>query len=139
MKDSYANILKKNDMKITPIRLGILKLLYDSPSPMDAEQIYNQLTKNSPANLSTIYRTLTILEEKEIFTIINIPGYSKKLYAYNLPGHRHYLVCINCNKITALNHCPLTGYDIDLERKTGFHIIGHELCLYGHCAECKEH
>lgn len=52
-------------------------------------------------------------------------------------GHHHHLVCTGCGVVAPVG-CPL---DAGLEKAashSGFTITGHEVVLYGLCAECDD-
>lgn len=124
-------------LKHTRHRIEIFELLKNEDQPVSAEQVYNRLfEKNISINLSTVYRILDMLSESELVTRINISTDNKTLYEYNCNVHRHYLVCLSCNKIFTVKNCPLADYEKDIEKETGFNVTGHKLSLYGHCQNC---
>jgi Fur family ferric uptake transcriptional regulator len=68
---------------------------------------------------------------------LSIPGDNRALYEMNQMTHRHYLVCLGCKKILAIEHCPLKAYEKALGEKTDYAIAGHKLDIYGYCPECR--
>ena len=131
--------LKSSGLKTTKSRKAILDILIRSDQPMAVEQIFLILKeKKIDINLSTVYRTLESLENKDLVTKISIMNDDRMLFEYNQLGHRHYLVCINCKKILTVQHCPLGPYERTLEDETHFSIIGHKLYLYGYCENCQK-
>lgn len=130
--------LKNSGLKTTKSRKAILDILIRSDQPMAAEQIFLVLKEEEIAiNLSTVYRTLESLENKDLVTKISILDDDRMLFEYNQLGHRHYLVCISCKKIITVQNCPLGTYEKTLEDETHFNIIGHKLYLYGNCEDCQ--
>jgi len=116
-----------------------LETLYEENQPLSAEDIYIKLKeKTVDINLSTVYRNLEVLVNNGLATKLTFPGDSKALYEYNRLGHRHYIVCIECKKILAIEHCPLQEYETSLEKETGFKINAHKLVMFGCCPECKK-
>ena len=131
--------LKNSGLKITKSRMAILDILIRSDQPMAAEQIFLVLKEEQIAiNLSTVYRTLESLENKDLVTKISILDDDRMLFEYNQLGHRHYLVCVDCKKIITVQNCPLGSYEEILENETHFNIIGHKLYLYGYCEICQK-
>jgi Fur family ferric uptake transcriptional regulator len=131
--------LKRCGLKSTKHRAAILDILKKSAEPVSAEQVFLMLkVQEIPANLSTVYRTLEALSDKDLATKLNITGDNKALFEYNRMVHRHYLVCLGCRKIKAINSCPLEDYEESLAKETNFSIIGHKLNVYGYCPECAE-
>ncbi len=135
----YENILKDCGLKSTKHRTTILEFLEIANQPVTAEQIYHELKeKNISINLSTVYRTLETLSDKELVLRHSVTNESKALFEYNNRVHKHYLVCIGCKKILSIENCPLCEYEKLLERQTDFIITGHKLDMYGYCPECQQ-
>lgn len=132
------NILKESGLKNTKHRTTILELLKGISQPITAEQIYCELKeKNISINLSTVYRTLEALSDKELILKHNVTNENKAVFEYNNNVHKHYLVCMGCKKILSIENCPLHDYEKVLEQKTDFIITGHKLDMYGYCPECQ--
>lgn len=138
-KQEYIDALKASGLKSTKHRLSLLEILDMEPQPVSAEDLFLQLKeKTGEINLSTVYRNLEMLINKGLVTKLIFPGDSKSLYEYNKMGHRHYIVCVECKKILAIEHCPLQEYEMLLEKKTGFTINAHKLVMFGSCPDCKK-
>lgn len=135
----YERDLKNNGLKSTKSRKAILNVLQKSKNPIDVEQIYQRLRENEVAvNLSTVYRALDTLHEKGLVSKLSIMNSERMLFEYNNIEHRHYLVCVDCQKIITISTCPLASYERMLESETNFKIDGHKLYLYGHCVDCQK-
>lgn len=132
-------ILKDSGLKNTKHRTTILELLKDVKQPITAEQIYCELKeKNISINLSTVYRTLETLSDKDLILKHSVTNENKAVFEYNNRVHKHYLVCMGCKKILSIENCPLHDYEKTLEQKTDFIITGHKLDIYGYCPECQK-
>lgn len=135
----YENLLKESGLKNTKHRITILEFLKCVEQPITAEQIYQELIeKNLSINLSTVYRTLETLCDKELILKHNVSNESKTLFEYNNRIHKHYIICQGCKKIMSIENCPLKEYEKLLELETGFVITGHTLNIYGFCPECQK-
>lgn len=130
-------ILKENGFKITKGRIEILNILKNSENSLSAEKIYQIYRDNNiNINLSTIYRTLELFEEKEITEKITlIDG----VFAYKLKGktHRHHLECNICHKEVEIP-CPMLQIQEMVQNSTGFTLTDHDLVMKGVCKECKK-
>lgn len=132
-------ILKDSGLKNTKHRTTILELLKDVKQPITAEQIYCELKeKNISINLSTVYRTLETLSDKDLILKHSVTNENKAVFEYNNRVHKHYLVCMGCKKILSIENCPLHDYEKSLAQKTDFIITGHKLDMYGYCPECQK-
>lgn len=138
-KIDFNKAIRQHGLKSTKIRLSVLDILFKSEQPLDAEQVFLALKAcNVSANLSTVYRVLEVLAEKGLITGLSLPGTHRTVYALNQQGHRHYLVCLGCKKMIAVDGCPLSSYEHQLEQQTGYLISTHQLDLYGYCPACQQ-
>jgi len=136
---NYINSLKQCGLKSTKQRIAILDILEQSDQPIAAEQVFLDLKQREIAvNLSTVYRTLETLVNKSIVAKLTISGDNRTLFEYNRLVHRHYLVCLGCKRILAIDSCPLEDYERFLAQKTNFKIAGHKLNIYGYCSKCQK-
>ncbi|HWP52078.1 MAG TPA: Fur family transcriptional regulator [Clostridia bacterium] len=134
----FYNAMRQRGLKSTKTRLSILSILAQSEQPLDAEQVYLALkARNIFANLSTVYRALEVLAQKELITGLTLSAAHRTLYALRQNIHRHYLVCLGCKKMLPVEGCPLSDYERQLEQQTGYLISTHELDLYGYCPMCQ--
>jgi len=130
--------LKKSGFKYTKQREAILHTFEDSKRPVTAEDVYMELKKQGvPVNLSTVYRTLEMMTDKNLLQKFGIPGDARMFFAPNCTGHRHYLVCMGCKKILPIEHCPLAEYEKALAKETSYTISGHSLDIFGYCPDCQ--
>lgn len=135
----FSDELMQKGLKITKNRTAILHILAQSEQPLAAEDIFWTLKKKKiTANLSTVYRALEALTDKNLVTKLNINGDNRSLFEYNRLVHRHYLVCLDCKKITAISGCPFQEYEKSLAQETNYAIAGHKLDVYGYCPGCRE-
>ncbi len=81
--------LKSKNIKVTRGRIEILDILKNAESSLSAEKIYIlSREKSININLSTVYRTLELFEEKQITEKITL---TDGVFAYKLKKktHRH--------------------------------------------------
>ena len=141
-RTDHEAALRRSGLKSTKHRTAILDILEQSDQPMAAEQVYLELgDQKIGVSLSTVYRVLESLLDKNLVTKLSmsISGDNRAYFEYNRKSHRHYLVCLGCKKIKAIEHCPLKNYEEALEREMNYTIEGHKLDIYGYCPACQEH
>ncbi len=135
----FGDDLKRSGLKNTKQRTAILEILEQNDQPMAAEQVFLELkNKDMPVNLSTVYRNLETLTDRNLATKLNITGENRMLFEYNQKVHRHHLVCLGCKRILTINCCPLNDYEKSLAKETNYSIAGHKLDVYGYCPECRQ-
>lgn len=130
-------LLKHHNLKHTIKRQAVIEILEQSSSPLPIEIIHEQATHMTTMNVSTVYRTITILcEHNIVIKTTNQEG--KSYYQLNRHRHEHYLICKNCQKIIPVEECPLHDLETKLEKQTGFKINEHRLEFIGLCPKCQK-
>lgn len=130
-------ILKKHNIKVTKPRVAIYELLEKEHNGIEADYIYSTLLKESLSiNLSTVYRTLELFEEKSLIQKYDL---GEKKYNFSLirHGHHHIVECDSCHKVINLD-CPMKQIEDLITKETGFHLTEHHLELKGICRDCLE-
>ena len=131
-------------IKWTKQRKDIYEILKKAEKPLSAHDIYQEILKMSDVDasgfaISTVYRSLTIFEEKGLIEKNVLIGSDTAVYELVDGDHKHYAVCLSCHKLVPLKHCPFEHVAHDsMESEDGnFVVTGHKLELYGYCKECK--
>ena len=130
--EALVELLKKNDLKITPQRLEILKYLDKNKTHPTANEIYTALKKKNPSlSRTTVYNSLDTMIKHNIVQELTI---SKTESRYDLKEkmHHHFL-CTSCNKIIDIDvQCPFLG-DMLEDRNKIEEVHGY---FKGTCEEC---
>lgn len=139
MSEQIFESLKKKGLRNTRHRTEILKVLSEAEYPLTIDGIYLELVNNNISiNPSTVYRTLETLVSNNLVLKLKISGDNRSFYELDQHLHKHYIVCLDCKKMQAIEHCPLDEYEKKISKKTNFQIKGHRLNIYGYCADCKD-
>lgn len=132
------NILKSVSLKNTKQRSSIINIIQSFSEPLTAEEIYKiMIKKNYQINLSTIYRTLNLLTDKNVLLKI-IKGDGTASYELNKTTHNHYITCYKCHSSVLIESCPIKELSKLISQETGFKVTGHSLQLTGLCSECSK-
>jgi len=90
--------LHEQGVRVTPQRVAILRAVKAAGSHPDADAICRSVSREYPhISRDTVYRTLSMMEEKNMIGSVLFVGNSKR-YDPNTAVH-HHLVCIRCRKI----------------------------------------
>lgn len=130
-----SSYLKSVNLKSTKQRIDVLNVLIDNILPLTINQIRQELTME--IDLSTIYRTLDAFYEKDLITKTVPLEPSHTVYELKRDGHKHYLICLQCQSMQIIKGCPIHNYEHDVETNTGYIIQRHQLELYGICPKCQ--
>lgn len=133
MKDKVATVLKSKNLKVTPLRKQILKILLNSKKPLTAGQILSKVE----ANKTSIYRNIDKLLAKEIVVEVYFGDRNKRYEVVSL-SHHHHLFCINCHKIEdVFLKEALRKEEKQIAMSQNFKIVKHNLEFFGYCLNCQ--
>lgn len=131
--------LAGHDVRFTAGRRAVFRLLSRADGPLSAGEIHRQL-KTLP--LSSIYRTLTVLEESEILSLHHTRGVTRYELADWIAGHHHHVVCAECGSVADVMLSPsledaLERVVASASQGVGFSHDGHSLEIEGRCSSCR--
>ena len=115
-------------------RTAIRDAIEQADRPLGPQELLELGRKDVPSmSLATVYRNINaLLEEGEIIKV-ELPG-QPALYESAGLQHHHHFHCESCGKTFDIEGCP--GNLKPLLPK-GFKLTGHEITLYGTCADCR--
>lgn len=136
---NFSDILKSKGLKITKHRTSVLQVLSESTQPLNAEEIYSKLKENSISiNLSSIYKILDSLSNKNVISKCILGDDNKTSYEMNTSEHKHHLICKHCKEVFPITDCPLCVYEKHIRDDMDFDVTEHRLEIYGYCRNCKK-
>lgn len=137
--EEYKKLAFPKEIKRTKQREEIFNILIKETEPVSALEIYQSLVQNlGECNyaISTVYRALSIFEEKGYVTKSIMMGSDMAYFEWNHGTHKHYAMCLKCHKLIPLKECPVENKVIET-KSDDFVVTGHKLELYGYCHKCK--
>ncbi len=137
--EEFKTLLKENNLKFTAQREAILKTLYKNSGHFTPESLHKLVRKKfSKLNtgITTVYRTLNLLEQNSMATSISFGTQGKKFELNNRPHHDH-LICISCGEILEFEDAKIEKQQEKIADEYGFKLTGHIMQLYGQCNSCQ--
>ncbi|MFC2122823.1 Fur family transcriptional regulator [Bacteroidota bacterium] len=135
---SIVDKLKKLGYRLTPQRLMIVSAIENSHDHISAEEIYSQVVAKYPnVNISTIYRTLELLEQLGLVTETDLGGGRVRYHPAD-KGHHHHLICQECGTVIDLDEAALSPLRDALLRQYDFTADLRHLGIFGRCKKCRE-
>lgn len=129
--------LKKPGHRLTPQRLMIASAIENTDDHISAEEIYSQVVDKYPnVNISTIYRTLELLEQLGLVTETDLGGGRVRYHPAD-KGHHHHLICQECGAVIDLDETVLLPLKDALLREYEFIADLRHLGIFGCCAKCR--
>lgn len=139
LHETAAERLRTLGQQYTSTRRAIIEVLRKAPDPVTIPEIMK--AKPSLA-LSSVYRTLSVLEQAEIVNrLVTSREFARYELAEDLTGHHHHLICTGCGKVkdfTLSNKLERTASKSfeEIATEAGFVMHGHRLDVVGLCADC---
>ncbi|HET7355486.1 MAG TPA: Fur family transcriptional regulator [Nocardioidaceae bacterium] len=127
--------LREKGYRLTPQRELVLHAV-ERLGHATPDEVHAAIRAQSGAvNLSTVYRTLELLEELGLIRHAHITDRAPTYHSTSAPDHAH-LVCRDCGKVTEATPHDVAPLTTTLEQRFGFRAdVGH-LTVFGYCAEC---
>ncbi len=133
-----VNRLSQLGYRLTPQRVMIVSAIEKSDDHISAEEIYAQIVAKYPqVNISTVYRTLELLEQLGLVTETDLGGGRVRYHPVD-KGHHHHLVCQECGAVIDLDDSLLASLKGTLLRQYKFVADLRHLAIFGRCAKCRE-
>jgi Fur family transcriptional regulator, ferric uptake regulator len=114
-------------------RRAIRATLEEAGHPMSPKELLKAAKGRAEGlGIATVYRNLRHLQEAGSVTTVELPGEPPR-YEISGKAHHHHFLCRKCDRVYELDGCPS---DVHSVTPSGFRVEGHELVLYGLCAQC---
>jgi Fur family ferric uptake transcriptional regulator len=133
-----AESLRDEGYRLTPQRLMILDIIYDSRGHFSAEEIHQRVRQQYPfVDISTVYRTVNLLKKLRLITETDLGGGCVR-YERLERGRHHHLVCRQCATSFSLEHNVLAPLEERLLREYGFAADLDHFAIFGLCRKCQK-
>ncbi len=132
-----ANSLRARGYRLTPQRQLVLEAVSElgHATPDDVHAWVVQRAEG--VNISTVYRTLELLEEIGLVTHAHLSHGAPTYHPADAPQHAH-VVCHRCGSVAELDVGDLDSLLDKIQQRTGFvPDLGH-LTVFGECERCAE-
>jgi Fur family ferric uptake transcriptional regulator len=129
--------LSQRGYRLTPQRMMILEAVEAADNHISTEEVYTRVCARYPhLNISTVYRTLELLEGLELVTKTDM-GDGRVRYHFIKKGHHHHLVCQKCGRIIDLDESVLSPLQDILSKEYSFDADLRHLAIFGCCSKCR--
>ncbi|MCT7376145.1 Fur family transcriptional regulator [Chelativorans salis] len=126
----YEERLRRAGVRITRPRQVILRILSETEDHPDAMEIFNRATEVDPSiSLSTVYRTMKLLEEMGAIHRHAFEGGRSRFEQAG--GHHDHLIDIDTGDVIEFHSRKIEALQDEIARSLGYEIVHHRLELYG--------
>lgn len=132
--------LFEHEARYTSGRRAVVDALARASGPMSAAELSEELSPDVP--LSSIYRTLTVLEEAGVVAHhLGAKGLTRFELAEWLTGHHHHLVCLDCGSVADIDipqakENSVRSLVAEIAAIASFDATDHALEIEGRCSRC---
>lgn len=136
MTEDWERRLREHGFRITPQRQLVLEAVEHLRHGTPDEILVEVQRTATGVNLSTVYRTLEVLEDVGLVTHAHIGHGPPTYHAVDDDVHIH-LVCDRCAKVLSVPARSAEGFVAQLEADYGFRTDISHVSVHGLCEACK--
>ncbi len=128
--------LRAQGLRLTPQRELVLAAVERLGHATPEEVLAEVRVSSESLNLSTVYRTLDVLEQVGLVRHAHLSDRGATYHSVGGPVHFH-AICRKCERVRSVDMDVAAGFADRLRTEFGFVVdIGH-LTLHGECEECE--
>lgn len=131
----WQDELRARGYRLTPQRQLVLEAVQDLEHATPDEILAHVRDRASGVNISTIYRTLELLEEIGLVTHTHLSHGAPTYHSSAVPKHVH-LVCRSCKSVYDIDPEVVQPLVTRLQEDEGFDTDVAHLTIFGLCRKC---
>jgi Fur family ferric uptake transcriptional regulator len=121
----------EHGLRMTGQRRVIARILSEAADHPDVEEVYRRANAiDARISLSTVYRTLSLLERKGILARHDF-GAGRRRYEEASRIHHDHLIDIESGEVIEFRNEEIEQLQERVARDHGFKLVGHRLQLFG--------
>lgn len=132
-KDKIVEILNGYNIKVTPNRLKVAEVIFNSTQHPSIDEIHTTLTRNGKnISFTSVYNIIKMFQSAGI--VKEIKSKDRSRYDANTKPHSHF-ICRNCGRVIDIDE----DLDVDFpEYVNSMKVENVEVNYFGLCHECNE-
>ncbi|MBN9455277.1 MAG: transcriptional repressor [Bosea sp.] len=129
-KSDIAAVCREHGLRLTGPRQVIMQVLSESADHPDAVELHKRATAIDPGiAIATIYRTLSLLEEKGILERHTFADGRARFESAEREHHDH-LIDVESGNVVEFRSEEIEKLQEEIARRHGFEIVSHKLEIY---------
>ena len=122
--------LRDAGVRITRQRAALLAVLADAEDHPDAVELHRRSEAQVPGiSLSTVYRTLSALEQQGVIHRLQFEGGSARFESTEAPHHDH-MIDVDSGRVVEFCSERIERLQAEIAAELGYEIVHHRLELY---------
>lgn len=136
----FLQRLRERGLRLTPQREMVLAVMHEIEGSATAEEVYEQVrTQTLAVDISTVYRTLDLLQRLGIVACYTSPTDGQRRYELlGVHGPHIHLVCRSCGAVLGVSLDEAETFARQIEAMHGFVADIDQLSIEGLCQACTE-
>ena len=131
----WKSDLRQRGYRLTPQRQLVLEAV-DTLEHATPDDILTEVKKTaSGVNISTVYRTLELLEELGLVSHAHL-GHGAPTYHLADRHHHIHLVCRDCQNVIEADVSVAAEFTAKLRQEFGFETDMKHFAIFGRCRDC---
>jgi Fur family ferric uptake transcriptional regulator len=132
-----SELLRERDVRVTTQRLEVLEELARERDDITAQELWRRLReRGSHTGLATVYRTLSLLNEKGVIDAMSHHG-TELCFRLCADTHHHHMVCSSCHTVVEIDPCGLDAWLGEVAKRHAFVVTDHKVEVTGLCGACR--
>lgn len=128
--------LRDEGIRITRQRAALLKVLANAQDHPDANELHRRAREiDDSVSLSTVYRTLSVLESQGVIQRHAFEGASARFETADMPHHDH-IIDLDTGEVLEFRSDKIERLQAEIAAELGYDLVRHRLELY--CRKRKE-
>ncbi|QKW50651.1 Fur family transcriptional regulator [Streptomyces buecherae] len=133
----WKSNLRARGYRLTPQRQLVLEAV-DTLEHATPDDILTEVRRTaSGVNISTVYRTLDLLEELGLISHAHL-GHGSPTYHVAARHHHLHLVCRDCTDVLEADQAIAETFTRQLRESFGFDTDLKHFAIFGRCAKCTD-
>lgn len=134
--EEWRATLRARGLRLTAQRELVLAAV-DTLGHATPDEVLAEVHKSSTAvSLSTVYRTLTLLEEFGLVRHAHLHDRAPTYHSAGSPPHAHS-VCRTCGEVREVPVSAVEAFTGALDAESGFEVDVAHLTVFGTCRKCR--
>jgi len=127
--------LRARGYRLTPQRQLVLEAVEELQHATPEQVLQAVRLKARGVNISTVYRTLELLEDLDLVTHAHLGDRAPTYHSTSAPEHAH-LVCRVCGRVIEVPPAAVGPLAESLRDGYAFRVDVRHLAIFGQCEEC---
>ena len=130
LADKFTQALRSSGIRITRQRAALLEIIAQSEDHPDAVELHRRAADAVPGiSLSTVYRTLSALEEHGVIQRLQFQGDTARFEHADLEHHDH-MIDVDSGEVMEFQSEEIEALQDALAASMGYEIVHHRMELY---------